>query len=135
MTEAGASRASPGQILATLAALAPDSQPAVEIKVSKDDTVPAPLSYLAVFQGHSGATMDPEGRQALVDPFLAEDIETPDEEIPAIPEIEIPAKPSAKAAAIFWLPFPGAAPASDSPRATCAASGRRSGSAAGATPR
>jgi hypothetical protein len=72
MTEAGASRASPGQILATLAALAPDSQPAVEIKVSKDDTVAVPLSYLAVFQGHSGLSVDSEPRRSSVDPFLIE---------------------------------------------------------------
>jgi len=41
--------AAPGQILAALAALAPDSQPVVELKVPADDMARLPLTFLKTF--------------------------------------------------------------------------------------
>jgi len=64
--------AAPGQILAALAALAPDSQPAVQAKVSTGDTLLAPLSYVRVFRGHSGVSTDPNTRGAVLNSHQAQ---------------------------------------------------------------
>jgi hypothetical protein len=46
--------ATPGQVLATLAALAPDSHPAVQQRVRSEDMVDAPLSYARMFEAELG---------------------------------------------------------------------------------
>ena len=43
-------RATPAQIVATLAELAPDSQPVVHLDVPASDRVPLPLAFAAVFE-------------------------------------------------------------------------------------
>ena len=61
MSESATQRASPGQILAALADVAPDSQPAVQQRVRDDDMVAIPLSYTRMFEGELGMPTSPAG--------------------------------------------------------------------------
>ena len=64
--------ATPGQVLATLAALAPDSQPVVQQRVRDEEMIAAPLSYTRMFEAELGMpTFPAKGGWQRFDEHLA----------------------------------------------------------------